>query len=138
MEIRPARDEEVAAVMTVFGSRLAVSADRVRAGIAAGRVLVAVEDGPALGAILLEAADPVAATPIEAIAVRPGRRGQGIGSALVRAAAGRHGRLVAGFDPAVRPFWASLGFEIRRGQEADRLVGHLDPSGRTGHSSDAR
>ena len=49
---------------------------------------------------------------IVAVAVRPGRRGQGVGTALVEAAADRRERLTAGFDPGVRPFYESLGFEI--------------------------
>lgn len=126
MEVRPARPAELPEVMAVFaGGLLAVSTDRVRAAIDDDRVLVAADDGPVLAALLLVPADR--ATRIEAIAVRRGRRGQGIGSMLVRAAAARSDRLVAAFDPAVRPFWASLGFEIAPADEPDRFVGTLDP-----------
>lgn len=65
---------------------------------------------------------------IVAVAVRPGRRGQGIGSALVSAAASRREELVAGFDSDVRPFYESLGFEVEC--EGDRCRGSLDASGR--------
>ena len=71
-------------------------------------VLVAVEDDRILGALVLRGSE------IEAIAVRPGRRGQGIGSTLVRRAADRRPRLSAEFDPALRAFYASLGFDIVR------------------------
>ncbi|MDR9382242.1 MAG: GNAT family N-acetyltransferase [Natronomonas sp.] len=70
-------------------------------------VLVAVADDRILGALALRGPE------IEAVAVRPGRRGQGIGRRLVEAAARRRPHLVAGFDPAVRPFYTALGFEVR-------------------------
>jgi GNAT superfamily N-acetyltransferase len=83
-------------------------------------VLVADSGGRIVGALVLCGRD------IEAVAVRPGRRGQGIGTALVEAAARRRPRLRAGFEPAVRPFYERLGFEIRcsdgrcRGERSDR------------------
>jgi GNAT superfamily N-acetyltransferase len=70
-------------------------------------VFVAVEEGRILGALVLRGSE------IEAIAVRPGRRGQGIGTALVERALARRPVVVAGFDPAVRPFYEHLGFEVR-------------------------
>ncbi|MDZ7701004.1 MAG: GNAT family N-acetyltransferase [Halobacteriales archaeon] len=127
MEVRPATDGELPAAMTAFdGGGLAVAAERVRAGIGDGRVLAAVEADRLLGALLLEPHTAPDTAEIEAVAVRPGRRGQGIGTALVAAAAERHERLVAGFDPRVEPFWASLGFEIEPGDGADRLIGRLE------------
>ena len=71
-------------------------------------VLVAVEEGRVLGALVLRGSE------IEAIAVRPGRRGQGIGSSLLNEAAARRPRLRAAFEPSVRPFYTALGFEIVR------------------------
>lgn len=56
---------------------------------------------------------------IDAIAVRPGRRGRGIGAALVRAAATRRDRLVARFDPAVAPFYEALGFAVEQVDPAE-------------------
>ena len=92
--------------MTVFDSAmLETDAGAVEAAINGADLLVATSEGRVLGACLLDGHE------IEAIAVRPGRRGQGIGTALV-AAADRRGRLVAEFDPRVRPFWDALGFEI--------------------------
>ena len=69
-------------------------------------LLVAVAGGRVLGALVLDGAE------IAAVAVRPGRRGQGIGTALVEAAAARRPAVTAGFDPSVRPFYESLGFEV--------------------------
>jgi len=67
-------------------------------------------DGPVVGALV---AVPVeSGARVDAVAVRRARRARGIGTALVRAAAERHSRLVAEFDPAVRPFYESLGFEV--------------------------
>ncbi|WP_276279906.1 GNAT family N-acetyltransferase [Halorussus caseinilyticus] len=93
----------------------------------AGDVLVASEgdDAPVLGALVLLAPDDGAH--VDAVAVRRARRGQGVGSALVRAAAERRGRLTAEFDPSVRPFYESLGFEITPVEgDGDRLRGRYD------------
>lgn len=78
-------------------------------------------DDRILGALVLDGDE------VEAVAVRPGRRGQGIGTALVAAADERRGALTAEFDGDVRPFYESLGFEVvplggdrfrgRRGQD---------------------
>lgn len=134
MEVRAARDGELPAVMTVLdAAMLATSADRVREAAAAGDVLAAVEPGRVLGALVLDPGRPSSDAPttgarIEAVAVRRRRRGQGIGTALVGAAADRHGALVAGFDEGVRPFWSSLGFEVAPAGEPGRFVGTLDPT----------
>lgn len=82
-------------------------------------VLVAVEDDRILGALVLDGDE------IDAVAVRPGRRGQGIGSALVEAAASRRAELTASFDSGVRPFYESLGFDVERAGAGDRCRGRL-------------
>lgn len=69
-------------------------------------VLACVAEDRVLGGLVLRGPE------IEAVAVRPGRRGQGIGSALVEEAAGRRPFITAGFDPSVRPFYERVGFEI--------------------------
>ncbi|MFB6175610.1 MAG: GNAT family N-acetyltransferase [Halobaculum sp.] len=70
------------------------------------------------------------ASHVAAVAVRRRRRGNGIGVALVRTAAERvSAPLTAEFRSSVRPFYESLGFEIRAvGEDGDekRLVGGLD------------
>nr|WP_202932677.1 GNAT family N-acetyltransferase [Halorussus salinus] len=67
---------------------------------------------------------------IDAVAVRRARRGQGIGSALVRAAAERHARLTAEFDPGVRPFYDALDFSIAPVEgDSDRLRGRYGGEG---------
>ncbi|WP_247010268.1 GNAT family N-acetyltransferase [Halorientalis litorea] len=107
MRVHEARSDALPAAMTVFDSAmLQTDAGAVEAAIDGADLLVATSEGRVLGACLLDGHE------IEAIAVRPGRRGQGIGTALVAAAADRRGRLVAEFDPRVRPFWDALGFEI--------------------------
>ncbi|MFB6250473.1 MAG: GNAT family N-acetyltransferase, partial [Halobellus sp.] len=65
------------------------------------------------------------ATEIEQIAVHQSRRGRGIGRDLVEAAADRaDGVLIARFPAGVRPFYESLGFEIRETDwDGDRLLG---------------
>lgn len=94
-------------------------------------------EGPILGVLALDREK------ITAIAVRPGRRGQGIGSALVRTALASRGTLIAEFDPRVRPFWETLGFEITQQKGTERLRGRktaddLDGLERTGVSEDSR
>lgn len=116
MQIRPACPAERPAVANVVdGAALAVADDRLEAALATDAVLVAIENGSGgsedprlLGALVLDGEE------IVAVAVRRRRRGQGIGTALVEAAADRRPRLVAAFDPGIRPFWASLDFEIER------------------------
>ena len=111
--------------MTAFDAGgLSVRVRDARSAIDGGRLLVATAGGRVIGGLLLEPTERGAA--IEAVAVLPGRRGRGIGTALIRAAADRHGRLVAGFDARVRPFWASLGFEIQAADAPGRFVGVLE------------
>lgn len=130
MEVRRARETELAVVMTILdGGLLEASAPAIEAAIESGRVLVAVDGGPVLGALVWCAEDSAEGIRIQAIAVRPGRRGQGIGTALVRAAATRHGRLVAEFDAGVRRFWDAMGFEVESADEPERYVGWLEADG---------
>jgi len=65
---------------------------------------------------------------IQAIAVRPRRRGQGIGTALVEAAAEAVGPLVAAFDDDLRPFYEQMGFEVEL-LEGGRCRGCLPDAG---------
>jgi GNAT superfamily N-acetyltransferase len=116
--IRPAATDELAAVLGVLdAAALATEAAAVRAAIDAGDVLVAVDGGPIIGALVLDDAE------VEGVAVRPGRRGQGIGRALVEAAAERRGRVEARFDADLRAFYATLGFAIEEAPAEDRLHG---------------
>ncbi|MFB6354569.1 MAG: GNAT family N-acetyltransferase [Halobacteriales archaeon] len=127
MEVRRAREAELPAVMTILDAALLqTAAADVRDAVAAGAVLVAASEGRVLGVLVLDPAGAADGARVDAVAVRPGRRGRGLGSALVRAAAERHGRLVADFDAAVRPFWASLGFAVEPADEPGRFRGVLD------------
>lgn len=103
MEVREARGDEPGAARAIMDAAMLETGavDRPEAV-----TLVAVESGRVLGGLV------VVGTEIEAVAVRPGRRGQGVGRALVAAAADRRPRLEAGFDPGVRAFYESLGFEV--------------------------
>ena len=146
MRIREARSEELPAVATILDAAM-LETDDLRERVRAGDVHVAVvgEAGTGeaenstsvrmLGALVVEPAavapgwarDQGAAGHVAAIAVRRRRRGQGIGTALVEAAAasvGSGGPLTAGFDPDVRPFYEELGFEIVA-TETGRLRGML-------------
>lgn len=89
------------------GALLDVAVETVRDRIEEDAVLVATEEERILGALVLDG------THIEAVAVRPNRRGQGVGTTLVEAASAR-GRLTAAFRPDVSEFYESLGFDIER------------------------
>lgn len=123
VRVRPATESERAAIANVVdGAALELADDVLVAAIENGAALVAVTgDANAtdrvLGALVLDG------DRIRAVAVRPNRRGQGIGTSLVEAAAERRDRLVAECDESVRPFWASLGFAIQPADDPGRLVG---------------
>jgi GNAT superfamily N-acetyltransferase len=120
MAVREATIDDLPAIMTVLDAALLeLDVDVLRDAIDRGDALVAVADDRVLGALVL------VGEVIEAVAVRRNRRDQGIGSALVAAAAERRERLVAAFDPRVRPFWESLGFEIEPADELERYRGVL-------------
>jgi GNAT superfamily N-acetyltransferase len=107
--VRPARPAERASVLGILdGAALRTDAKRVWTAIEREDVLVATPDhgDRLLGALVLDGSE------IANVAVRPGRRGQGIGRALVAAAADRRDRLVAAFDPDRRPFYEALGFDV--------------------------
>lgn len=121
MDVREATPEDLPAVATVLDAAM-LATDDLRAAVRAGRVLVAVEDGLVLGALVVAAPENVpdwsrerdADAHVEAVAVRRRRRGQGVGTALIEAALSRVNRLTAAFDPAVAPFYESLGFAMER------------------------
>jgi len=121
--IRAARVDELPDVLNVIdGAALETDTGRLRGAIDRGAVLVAVADGErVLGALVLDGER------VTAVAVRPRRRGQGIGTALVEAAASRRDRLVAEFDPRVRPFWEALGFAIRPADGPSTVDGGFGP-----------
>jgi GNAT superfamily N-acetyltransferase len=102
-------EDRLAVVRLLDAANLETDLDTVDGRLAAGTVLVAGGDPPA-GTLV---ARPTAAgAHVVAIAVRNARQDQGVGSALVEAAADRWGRLSAAFDPEVWPFYESLGFTI--------------------------
>jgi GNAT superfamily N-acetyltransferase len=122
MNVCVASDADLAAVMNVLdGAAMEISAETVRAAIDRDRVLVARSAaGTVLGAIVGGERDHLVR--ILAIAVRPGRRGDGIGSALIQAAHDRWGPLEAEFDPDLAPFYRNSGFAI---EPDDRYRGRL-------------
>ena len=120
MFVRDATVGDLPDVMNVLdGAVLDADATTVRERIGEESVLVAVSDDGerVLGALVLDGDH------IDAVAVRRRRRGQGIGTALVEAAADRRERLTAEFDADLRPFYEQLGFDIEPAEEAGRLWG---------------
>ena len=126
MTVRPATDgESETAIGILDAAALETDPEAVRASVAADRTLVAVVEERVLGAaVCLPTAErDERGLVLDAIAVRPGRRGQGIGTALVERALERFDRVEATFDDRVRPFYESLGFEIEPTEDGDRLYG---------------
>ncbi|MGM0591869.1 MAG: GNAT family N-acetyltransferase [Halobacteriota archaeon] len=122
--VRPASTDELVAVMRLLdGALLEVDAETVSERLGTDEVLLAVADAP-VGAIVLDGGH------VEALAVRPSWRRRGVGTALVEAATATVGRLTAAFDPRVRPFYESLGFDVEplSTKSEPRLFGVRDES----------
>jgi sulfur carrier protein ThiS len=103
------------------GAMLSADADTVRDRIAADETLVATLDGRVVGALVRDG------DRVTAVATRRRYRDRGVGSALIAAALADRPRLVADFDPRVRPFYESLGFDIEAVGDGDgRLRGCLE------------
>ncbi|MFP9060358.1 GNAT family N-acetyltransferase [Natrialbaceae archaeon A-chndr2] len=82
-----------------------------------GAIVLEPPEDDVVGSAATEATERTHRTPepprhVSAIAVRRRRRDSGIGGALVEAALERCGELTANFDADVRPFYASLEFDI--------------------------
>lgn len=120
MQVREATVDELPNVLAVLdAAALETDAGSVRSAIDAGEALVAVTSRETVvGTLVLDGEE------ITAIAVRPRRRDQGIGRALVDAAGDRRDRLVAEFDGSVRPFYDRLGFSVERLARDGRWRGH--------------
>lgn len=118
--VREARPNDRLPILRILdGAMLETDSEGIEAAIDRGETLVAHENDRILGALVFDGSH------IEAVAVRRNRRDQGIGSALVGAAAARTNRLTATFASNARPFYESLGFEIESRDEG-RLYGRLD------------
>lgn len=119
VRVRPAAAGDHLDVMRVVdGAVLEADATSVRERIEAGNVLVATVEGSAVGALVRDG------DRITAVATRRRWRDRGVGTALVSRAAEERDRLVAEFDPGVRPFYESLGFDIEAtAGDDDRLRG---------------
>ncbi len=129
-------DDELAVRRVIDGAMLEVPQSLTNL-LESEQALVAVADR-VVGVLVLvrpAAADVPTLAPtdeashIASVAVRRRRRGSGIGAALVRTAAERVSvPLTAEFRPSVRPFYESLGFDIREtcvGDSERRLIGKL-------------
>ncbi|WP_181686389.1 GNAT family N-acetyltransferase [Halorhabdus salina] len=125
VRIREGTPQDLVSVLNVLdGAALETDRERILDRLRAGDVLVAVAgtDGErVIGACVLDG------PAIVSIAVRRRRRGQGIGTALVRTAASERDRLVARFDPGVRSFYEALGFDVTT-IDTERCEGALDPA----------
>lgn len=120
--VRRATSDEFDAVLGIIdGANLETDVPAIRAAIDRSAVFVA-ESGRStlLGALVLNGGE------ITHVAVRRRRRGQGIGTTLVREAVADCGSLTAEFDPRVRPFYEALGFDIEPAAEDDRFVGRYE------------
>lgn len=147
--IREATDGDAGSVVRLLdAAMLAFDRERTRQRVADGDVLVAVVRGHnreerrasggadattggdrIVGACVLTGSD-AGPTEIEQIAVHRSRRGRGIGTTLVEAAATRtDGPLVARFREGVRPFYESLCFDVEAADGGgDGADGSDDPA----------
>lgn len=110
MHVREATTDDHLAARSIFDVAMLQVPEFHRA-----ELLVAVvgeEQERVVGALAVHAEGLHERGDVEAVAVRPRRRGQGIGTALVEAAEERWTPLVAEFDERVRPFYDALGFEV--------------------------
>jgi GNAT superfamily N-acetyltransferase len=125
LTVRPAADDAAAttARSVLDAAMLELPAFDERA--AEGDVFVALVDDRIVGAALLRPHHCRPGVHVEAVAVRPRRRGQGIGTALLDAAAER-GPVTVEFDAELRPFYERVGFEVRR-LDDDRYRGVREP-----------
>lgn len=111
-EPQPAAIDDLPDVMNVLdGADLSVSAETVTRRIESGTVLVSRSESGTILAALVAIPRPDGVH-VEAIAVRPGRRGQGIGSRVLVDTADRWGRVTAAFDSHVSDFYEAAGFEV--------------------------
>ncbi|MFB6117388.1 GNAT family N-acetyltransferase [Halosegnis sp.] len=108
MNIREARQDERLTVRSIFDVAMLRVPDFPKQTL-----VVAAEDDNVLGAMAVETEGFAEPGEIHAIAVRPRRRGQGIGSRLVEEASRRWDPVVAEFDERVRPFYEAHGFDIQ-------------------------
>jgi sulfur carrier protein ThiS len=121
VSVRPAHPDDHLDVMRIVdGAMLSADATTIRDRIDDGAVLVATVDaGSPVGALVHDG------DRVTAVATRRRYRDRGVGTALVMAALERRDRLVAEFDPDVRPFYESLGFDVEAVEDG-RLRGRLD------------
>lgn len=125
MTVRPADPDDRLDVLRVLdGANLETDAANITDRIDDGRVLVAVDAGTVVGALVAAPATGHDGAHVESVAVRRRRRGQGVGTALVTAAAKRWLPLTAAFAPGVRAFYESLGFDVECGD--GRCHGRLE------------
>jgi len=153
VRVREATPSDLPGLLSVLdAAALETEGDRTRASVERGDALVAVADprrsvasvpgewasegvdtgdaeadGTVVGSLVLDGAE------ISAVAVRRRRRDQGVGTALVEAAAERvaasqgcGNRPVAEFDADVRPFYERLGFAVEPTIESGRYRGRLE------------
>ncbi|WP_370683869.1 GNAT family N-acetyltransferase [Halobacterium hubeiense] len=121
--VRRASARDHLGVMRVLdGANLELSGDTAQRRIDAGTVVVADDDNRIVGALV--ANQRKTGAHVEAIAVRRRRRADGIGTALVEHAADEWTPLTADFDPDVKPFYESLGFDCEK--RGERYRGVLD------------
>lgn len=108
MTVRLAEPSDHAELLGILdAAALQTDSEQVREAIERDAVFVATagERETILGALVLSG------TEILAVAVRPGRRGQGLGRRLVARAKRSRERLVAVHEHGVAPFWQAVGFE---------------------------
>ena len=112
IEIRHGRESDLLDALRILeGAMLKIGASQIRKRTESGEMLVAEIDGRIVGALVRDGEH------VEAIAVRPQRRGSGVGHRLIKEALAETGGLTVEFREEVRPFYESLGFDIEEREE---------------------
>ncbi|MFB6185480.1 MAG: GNAT family N-acetyltransferase [Halobacteriaceae archaeon] len=121
--IRTAVKSELPRVLFLLESGLlSVSMGEIAHQIHSEQVLVALSDDNIIGVIVVSPDGEIAE--IDHIIVQKDHRNEGIGRNLVSRACNRWGPLTAEFRAAVKPFYQSLGFDIKKIN--NRYRGHIN------------
>lgn len=133
MGVRIAKPDEVPEIMSILeGGLLEVSSDEIRAAVQLELVRVYVDSTRIIGVVVTRPTHdwsseeyPDAGIHIDAIAVRPNRRNQGIGRELIEEILACHDSATVTFEGHAKPFYRALNVSILK-RENNTYLGVLE------------